>query len=95
MESQKEFRRIVGFLAVQLSSLKLNDVTDRRVRRGRRWQLKQVLGACLLGLMAGCKGLAEVENLTAGLARAVRRKLGIPRRLLGLFACHRTQYGAR
>lgn len=78
---QREFRRIVGFVAVKLSRLGLAEVDDPRKHRGRRWRLTQVLGSCLLGLMSGCKSLAEVEGLTSKLSRSVRRRLGIARRV--------------
>lgn len=78
---QKEFRRIVGFVVVKLHQIGLSEVEDLRARRGRRWRLTQVLGSCLLGLMSGCKSLAEVEQLTSKLSRAVRRRLGIARRV--------------
>ncbi len=81
MQSQKEFRRIVGFVAVQFANLRVEDLPDVRARRGRRWKLEQVISVCLVGMMAGCKSLAEVEKLTATFSRAVRRQLGIPRRL--------------
>jgi hypothetical protein len=43
--------------------------------------LAQILRATLLGLMAGCRSLAESETLTATLAPAMRRRMGLPRRL--------------
>jgi hypothetical protein len=81
MENQKTFRRIVGFLAARLRQLSLGDVDDPRSSQGKRWKLEQVLAACLLGMMAGCKNLREVERLTSKLSRPIRRALGIPRRL--------------
>jgi hypothetical protein len=79
--NQKEFRRMVGFVAVWLQRLGFDRVLDPRNARGQRWQLKTVLSACLLGLMAGGKSLADVEQLTDNLSRSVRRKFGVPRRL--------------
>jgi hypothetical protein len=55
-------------------------VPDPRAREG-CWSLTQILRATLLGLMAGCRSLAETEQLTATLAPAMRRRLGLPRRL--------------
>jgi hypothetical protein len=78
---QKHFRRIVGFVAVQLQKLRLDEIEDLRSAKGRRWQMKAALSGCLLGLMSGCKSLAEVERLTAKLSRPIRRLLGIGRRL--------------
>ena len=81
MQSQKTFRRIVGFLAARLRQLDLRQIEDPRSPQGKRWDLHQILGACLFGMMAGCKSLTEVERLTMKLSRPVRRVLGIPRRL--------------
>jgi hypothetical protein len=79
--NQKEFRRIVGFVARWFVSLGFDEVSDPRRAQGKRWQLRQILAAGLLGLMCGCEGLAEVERLTGKLSRAMRRQLGIGRRI--------------
>ena len=76
----RRLRRMVGLLAARLPELDLDAVADPRAREG-RWSLAQILRATLVGLMAGCKSLWESEELTAGLSRAVRRQLGLPRRL--------------
>ena len=55
-------------------------VADPRAREG-RWSFAQILRAALVGLMAGCKGLREVEGLTGNLSVASRRQLKLPRRL--------------
>jgi hypothetical protein len=78
---QKQFRRIVGFVATWMQRIRPEEVEDHRSAKGKRWQLKSVLSACLLGLMCGCKSLAEVERLTAKLSRPIRRRFGINRRL--------------
>jgi hypothetical protein len=51
-----------------------------------RWSLAQILRATLLGLMAGCRSLSKMEQLTDSLAPAMRRRLGLPRRLAGTTA---------
>lgn len=78
---QKEFRRIVAFVAIRLEQLGLDELKDERSARGKRWQLRQAVAVCLLGMLAGCKSLTEVERLTATLSRAVRRRFGILRRV--------------
>jgi len=78
---QKQFRRIVGFVASWFDRLGLDEVEDPRRSQGKRWQIQQVLAACLFGHMAGCRSLAELERLTSKLSRAVRRRFGLPRRL--------------
>jgi hypothetical protein len=79
--NQKYFRRIAGFVASWFPRLELDGVPDPRHARGKRWQVRQVLAAGLLGHMAGCRGLGEVERLTGKLSRAIRRQFGLHRRL--------------
>jgi hypothetical protein len=74
-------RRMAGVLSVRLPELKLEAVADPRRRRDRRWKPEQVLRAVVVGIMAGCKSLLQVEALTAEMSPAMRRLLGIGRRL--------------
>ncbi len=67
-------------LRSRLPELDLEGVPDPRARKG-RWSLGQILRATLVGLMAGCRSLSEAEALTDTLAPAMRRRLGLPRRL--------------
>ncbi len=76
----RRLRRMVGLLNARLPELDLDAVPDPRSREG-RWSLGQLLTATLVGLMAGCKGLWETEQLTANLSVASRRQLGLKRRL--------------
>jgi len=71
---------MVGLLSARLPELDLEAVADPRAREG-RWSLAQILRATLVGLMAGCQGLWEAEQLTATLSVASRRQLGLKRRL--------------
>jgi hypothetical protein len=71
---------MAGLLHARLPELELDRVADPRAREG-RWSLAQILRATLVGLMAGCKGLWEAEQLTAGLSVSARRQLGLSRRL--------------
>jgi hypothetical protein len=71
---------MVGLLSARLPDLDLDGVVDPRAREG-RWSLAQLLRAALVGLMGGCKGLREVEQLTASFGLASRRQLAVPRRL--------------
>jgi hypothetical protein len=71
---------VAGLLAARLPELDLEEVPDPRAREG-RWKLPQILRATLLGLMAGCRSLWEAEQLTERLAPAMRRRLGLTRRL--------------
>jgi hypothetical protein len=71
---------MVGLLHARLPELDLEAVADPRAREG-RWRLAQILRATLVGLMAGCKGLWEAEQLTDSLSLTMRRQLRLPRRL--------------
>lgn len=77
---RRAFRRVVGLLNARLPELKLEEVPDPRARHV-RWSLAQILSATLLGLMAGCRNLGEVEALTSRLSLTMRRLLRLPRRL--------------
>jgi len=74
-------RRIVGALSKRLREARLDEVNDPRDPRGRRWQLQTLLGAALLGLVAGCKSLLQVEALTEDLSPATRQRFGLSRRI--------------
>jgi len=80
-QSTRMKRRILGMLGKRLGEARLDDVDDPRDARGRRWALPALLSGALLGLVAGSRSLSEVEGLTDELTLAVRRQLGIPRRI--------------
>jgi hypothetical protein len=77
---ERMVRRVAGLLRARLPELGLEEVPDPRAREG-RWSLAQILRATLVGLMAGCRSLWETEQLTAEMAPAMRRGLGLYRRL--------------
>ena len=77
---ERAVRRMAGLLRARLPELDLEGVPDLRAREG-RWSLAQILQATLVGLMAGCRSLWEAEQLTEALGPAMRRRLGVPRRL--------------
>ncbi|RNC64025.1 MAG: ISAs1 family transposase, partial [Desulfuromonadales bacterium] len=77
---ERAVRRLAGLLRSRLPEVALEEVPDPRAREG-RWRLAQILTATLAGLMAGCRSLSEAEGLTENLAPAMRRRLGLPRRL--------------
>jgi len=80
-EKARMTRRLAGYLGKRLSEAGLAEVRDPRDRRGRRWKFGALLLAMLTGMMAGAKGLAEVEEITERLSRPIRRLLGIARRV--------------
>jgi hypothetical protein len=72
-------RRLAGVLATRLPEAQLEQVPDPRSERGRRWPLATLLRAVVVGCVAGCKSLAQVEHLTNEMSPAMRRVVGIPR----------------
>src|SRR6266542_253896 len=74
-------RRIMGMLSTRVCEVPLASVPDHRDARGKRWSLPVQLRAMLLGLMGGCKNLAETETLTGDLSPVVRTRTGIHRRV--------------
>lgn len=77
---ERAVRSVAGLLRARLAKLGLEEVPDPRAREG-RWTLAQILRSTLLGLMTGSRSLWEAEALTAMLAPAMRRRLGLPRQL--------------
>jgi hypothetical protein len=74
-------RRLANLLSVRLQEARLGEVRDDRDPRGRRWGLGVLLKAVVVGIASGAKSLADTEEVTASLSRAMRRKLGIARRV--------------
>jgi len=81
MASPRLARRLCGVIAKRVPELKLHLVVDPRKARGRRWRLQPLLRALLVGVIAGCKGLGQVERLTDELTDSARRLVGILRRV--------------
>ena len=74
-------RRMIGVLAARLPEARLDRVKDPRRVRGRRWELRVVLKAVLVAMVAGCKSLALAEALTTEMSGPLRKRLGIGRRI--------------
>lgn len=79
--SSRQIRRLVGMLRARLPDARLERTTDPRQRRKTKWAIGTLLRTVVVGMTAGCKSLADVENLSAFLPSAARRALGIARRL--------------
>ena len=77
----RSLRRAAGALAVGLGGVRLAAVPDPRATRGRKWPAATLLRTMLVGLLSGMKSLKETERLTDCLAGAMRRKLGVARRV--------------
>lgn len=74
-------RRVMGMLSTRVPEVGLKSVADPRDARGKQWALEALLNAMLMGVMAGCKNLAEVETVTDELSPIARRRLKIRRRV--------------
>ena len=74
-------RRLLGMLRTRLGEARLEEVHDPRKDRGKRWPLATLLRTLVVGLMAGCKSLLELERLTDELSPVTRKQLGIARRV--------------
>jgi hypothetical protein len=72
---------MLGVLAARLPEARLDQVKDPRRAKGRRWELRVVLRAVLMAMVAGCKSLALAEALTAEMSPVLRKRLGIARRI--------------
>ena len=73
---------MAGLIVRYFTDELLGLIVDPRNVRGRRWKsCLPLLKALFLGLACGCKGLKEVEEMTAEMPRAVRKTLGIPKRI--------------
>ena len=77
--NERGIRRMVGYLLARLPEAGLGQLTDPR-RGPTRWKLGQLLTAVVVGAMAGCRSLRDVEQLTSLLSPTLRKKLGIARR---------------
>lgn len=73
-------KRLAGLLATRLDQLNLEGVQDPR-KSQTKWSLRKLLTALMVGLAAGCKSLAETENLSEKLSRSARKRLCIGRRV--------------
>jgi hypothetical protein len=82
MASHRRVRRMAGLIVKYFSDELLRRVVDPRSPQGRRWKsCLPLLRAVLLGLACGCRGLGELEELTAEMHTSVRRLVRIPRRI--------------
>lgn len=82
MATPRMTRRLLGVICKRLPQLRLDKLSDTRDRRGRRHaSILPAVRLMLLGMMAGCKGLADVENLNVDMSLATRRLLRLPQRI--------------
>ena len=73
-------QRTLRVIAKRTPELELGRIRDFRQRRGRRWKTLQPLILTMLsGMLAGCRGLAEVEELSENMSGRMRRAIGIGR----------------
>ncbi len=68
-------------LSTRLPEIGLGRVSDPRKARGVRWKLATLLATPLVGMAAGLKSFADTEKLTEEMSPAMRRKLGVRKRI--------------
>ena len=63
-------RRVKSYLDRHLKApvYRFENVPDPRDARGTRWPLRELVVAALLGMVAGCRTLREVEDLTVSVS---------------------------
>ena len=86
MVSQRKMRRTIGLIAryISPSLIRWAEKADGRSRQGRRAKTKTAepfIKLALVGILAGCKGLKEVEELSEQLSPSARKKLDLPSRI--------------
>jgi len=74
-------RRMAGVINARLPEVGLEQVADPRKAQGKRWDLVPLLKAPLIAMAAGLKSFADTEKLTEEMSPAMRKKLGIKRRI--------------
>lgn len=72
-------RRILGWIASRILDARLESVADRRRPKRGSWPLQSFLSMVLIGLVAGCRSMGDLEELSSETSPAARRWL----RLLG------------
>ena len=73
-------KRIARYLGNRTNALDFDQITDPRARRGRRWSLRSLLMATLIGMVALKRSFRGVERVTDNL-NGCRKRLGISRRV--------------
>jgi hypothetical protein len=82
MDSQPTLRkRTAGIFNSRLPDLRIGQMTDARQERGRKWEQRQLVTTALVAIMACSKSTADAESLTEEMSPAMRKLLGIPRRV--------------
>jgi len=81
MSDQRMTRRLAGYLGKRFSETRMDLVADPRDPRGRRWSHGALLSGLLLGLVGGCRSLADVEDFTERLGSGFRALFRIGRRI--------------
>jgi len=78
--NRRRMRRLVGHLGVRTDELPLGQVAEPRTGKV-KLKMRSALTALITGIAAGCKGLAEVEELSDWMGRGARKRLRIFRRI--------------
>ena len=80
MQDIKLSRRLAACTSKRFGEIDFSRVVDGR-QGDCKWRLSQILEHVLVGIMAGKKGLAEIENNFSGLSVFMKEVLGFHRRI--------------
>ena len=80
MQDVKLSRRLAGNTSKRLAEIDFSRVEDGRLG-DIKWPLRQILQRVVVGIMAGQKGLGEVEESFSGISMFMRQVLGFHRRI--------------
>jgi predicted transposase YbfD/YdcC len=72
---------MAGVMNTRLPEIGMGKVAEPRKARGQRWPLITLFTAPLIAMAAGLKSFAQTEKMTEEMSSAMRKKLGIPRRV--------------
>jgi hypothetical protein len=63
-------RRMIGWLRTRLPDARLDRVADPRRTHRQKWSMDAMISTVVVGLVAGCRSLADVEALTQEMSPA-------------------------
>lgn len=82
MTSTRTVRRNLGLIHRFVPDSLFKRIQDPRNTRGRRWKKAALLlKTVMVGLLSGCRGLLDVEELTRAMPTSTRGQLGLKRRV--------------
>lgn len=78
----RTLKRNGGFLSCIMRQIPWDELVEHRRTRGRRWSLPTLMRWTLLGLLTGCKGTADVEELSERASSPLLKLCGLVKKRL-------------